>query len=166
MSVNAKIEVNINASLNGVADLGTVQFNSSISKAKKFVPGTATTGEADILWTDSRSLAASGTESLDLAGGLTNVFGSVITFAEVTALYFYNTGTTAMTIGNAATNAWVGPFGAATHTLTIPAGEMLTLTNADGWAVIAATGDLLKVLNAAGATGTYDIMIIGRSVAA
>jgi hypothetical protein len=165
MSVTAKIDVSLNAKLAGTADLGSLEFGSALSKTVKITPGTATTAQADLLWADSRSLAASATENLDLAGGLTSAFGASLTFAEVTAIYFVNTGTTAITLGNV-TNGIVGPFGAATHSLTIGGGDVLVLTNRAGWTITAGTADLLKVANAAGATGTYDIVIIGRSVAA
>lgn len=166
MSVTAKIDVSVGAVLTGVADLGSLSYETAFSKTTKFVPGTANTAQADLLWADSRSLADGASENLDLAAGLTSAFGASITFAEVTAIYVANTGTTAITLGNAAANGFVGPFGAAAHTVSVPAGDMLLLTNAAGWTVTAGTGDILKVANAAGATGSYNIVLVGRSVAA
>lgn len=164
-SVNAKIDLSISAVLESAADLGSLTYVSNVSKVLKFTPGTATIAQADLMWADSRSLTTGATEDIDLAGGVSDVFGSLLNFAEVTSIYVENTGNTAITIGGAATNAFIGPFGAATHTVTIPAGDMVLMTNMAGWTVTAATGDILKVTNAAGATGTYNIVLVGRTVA-
>lgn len=163
--VTATITTTVSATLEGVSDFGTPSQTISLSNSLKFNPGVANTAQADLMFADQRTLADGASETLDLAGSLTSAFGATITFAEVTALYVENAGTTAITIGNAATNTWVGPFGAATHTITIEPGEAVNLTSRNGWAVTAGTADLLKVLNAAGAAGTYNIVIIGRSVA-
>lgn len=163
--VTVNITTTLSATLEGVADFGNPSHTVSLSNNLKFNPGTATTAQADLMFADQRSLADGASETLDLAGSLNSVFGTTLSFAEVTAIYFENIGTTNMTIGNAATNTWVGPFGAATHTLTVEPGESINLTSRAGWAVTAGTADLLKVLNGAGAAGAYNIVIIGRSAA-
>jgi hypothetical protein len=124
--------------------------------------------QADLAFSDTRTLAASATESLDLAGGLTDAFGNVLTFVEVVAILIAAsaTNTNDVIVGGAATNAFIGPFADATDKLVIKPGGMVLLaapTN-PAYAVVASTGDLLKVANSAAGTGvTYDILIIGRS---
>jgi hypothetical protein len=144
--VNAKIDLTINSTMEGVADLGSLTFESAITKTVKFIPGTALTTQSDLLWSDTRSLTTAQSETLDLSGGLTTVFGDSIVFAEIVAIYFENTGTTAMTIGNTGSNGWLGPFGNTTASVTVPAGEMFLMTNMGGWTVTAATADLLKII--------------------
>lgn len=164
-NVNAKIDLSINSVLESAADLGNLTYESRVSKVIKFTPGVSTIAQADLMWADSRSLAASTSEDIDLSGGVSDVFGVALSFAEVTSIFVENTGTSTITVGGAASNGFIGPFGAAAHTITIPAGDIVLLTNMNGWAVTAGTGDILKVLSGAGSTGTYNIVVIGRTVA-
>jgi hypothetical protein len=126
--------------------------------------GTAS-GSADIVFSDTRTLATNTNEDLDLAGGVADVFGVTRTFVKVKVLRFKAAAanTTTLVIGNG-TNPFVGPFGAGTHTLSLaPGGEILLMAPAAGWTVTASTGDIIKVTNPAGASATYDVDIIGTS---
>lgn len=125
------------------------------------------TGLADLLYAGTRTLALSTSEDLDLAGGLTDVFGATLTFVKIKMIYISaaaaNTNT--VVVGGAASNQFVGPFGASTHTIAIqPGATMKFIHPLTGWAVTAGTGDLLKVLNGgAGTSVTYDLVICGTS---
>ena len=123
--------------------------------------------EADLQWYDTRSLT--GAETLDLAGILLDAFGDAVDLAKVRGIIIENTSTVSgekLTVGNAAANTWVGPFGAAAHTLDIEPGGVLWLWSpVDGYAVTAGTGDQLKI-DAGAATITYRIIIVGIAVAA
>ena len=67
-----------------------------------------------------------------------------------------------ISIGGAASNAFVGPFADATDIVKLAAGEMLLITNLGaGWTVTASTGDILKVANSGAAQGSYKIVLIG-----
>jgi hypothetical protein len=121
--------------------------------------------QADRVFSDSRTLAASTNDDLDLAGVLTDPFGVVVTFAKIKAIVIRASAanTTNLTIGNGAT-PFVGPFGAAAHTLQLqPGGEVRLIAPQTGWAVTAATADILRIANAVGASAVYDIDIIGTS---
>ncbi|MBI1179105.1 MAG: hypothetical protein GC201_01005 [Alphaproteobacteria bacterium] len=72
--VNALIDLKISAKLAGAADLGTPVAPVSVSKRIQIAPGTDL-DEADILWADERTIAASGNEDLDLAGVLSGPLG-------------------------------------------------------------------------------------------
>jgi len=167
--VKADITVSIAASLIGAADLGTPrQTLDTISQIVQFAPGTASVGQADILFADTRTLAASATENLDLAGVLTNAFGTVIAAAEVVAIYVKaaDANTNSVVIGAAASTPFAGPLGA-TGTYAVLPGEYFLAVSQKGWAVAAGTADLLKIANSSSGTPvTYDIVIIGRTVAA
>lgn len=125
-------------------------------------------GQADRVWADRRTLAASASESLDLAGTLLDAFGDAATFVRVKAIIVRaaDANTNNVTVGGASTNAFVGPFGAATHTVSVRPGGMVAFAcrDATGWPVTAGTGDLLQLANSAGGTTVeYEIIVIGCS---
>jgi hypothetical protein len=154
------------------ADLGTTTagvHNLPIARDVTFADGTGA-GQANRLWSDQRTLAASANEDLDLAGALLDAFGTAAVFARVKGLYIAAaTGNTNnVIVGAAATNQWATFLNAA-GTLTLRPGAWVQAgiglaTDATGWAVTAGTGDLLRIANsAAGTPVTYDIAIIGAS---
>jgi hypothetical protein len=122
--------------------------------------------QASNMFHDQRTLTASSTENLDLSGVLTNAFGVVLTFTKIKVLFVKAAvaNTNDVLLGNG-TNPFIGPFGAAgASVVTVkPGGIALFIApDANGYAVTAATGDILKVANsAAGTSVTYDIVILG-----
>jgi hypothetical protein len=167
--VRANISLSIDATLTGAADLGTPKQRVLIEKALSFVPGTAATDEANILFADSRTLAASANEDLDLAGVLTNAFGATIAAAEVVAIFISAAegNTNSVSVTRPASNGFAGPFLAAGDGVSVKPGEFTFFASQSGWAVTAGTGDLINVANSgAGTSVTYDIVIIARTVAA
>jgi hypothetical protein len=148
----------------GDADLQTRMSVGLLTAPVTLTTGTGS-GQANIAWSDTSTLATGASETIDLAGTLTDVFGTVLTFVKVKSIQITTdpANTTSLTFGNGA-NPFVGPFGAGTHTLTLPAGASLTLdAPVSGWVVTAGTGDGIKVTNSAGASATYSITIIGTS---
>lgn len=167
--VTASISLGIKAQLTGTADLGTPRAPANLDALLQFSPGTDTTGKADLLFADARTLAASATENLDLAGVLVQGLGTVFTAAEIVAIVVQASAanTNDVVIGGAASNAFLGPFGDATDTVKVAPGDFIALTCKRGWPVTAGTADILKVANGGAGTGvTYSILIIGRTVAA
>ncbi|NUS82969.1 MAG: hypothetical protein HOY75_09485 [Streptomyces sp.] len=154
--------------LTSALDLGTGKASQIL--ARKMVLGSGTgAGKADRIWSDRRTLAASATEDLDLAGVLLDAYGTAITFARIKGLVIAaaSGNTNNVVVGAAASNPWATLLGA-THTLTVRPGAFFAvgtgIADATGYAVTAGTGDLLKVANSAGGTPvTYDIHIIGVS---
>ncbi|GAA4684543.1 hypothetical protein [Streptomyces youssoufiensis] len=148
-------------------DLTAAQDNLTFRRAVTLADGT-TAGKADRVFHDRRTLAASATEDLDLAGVLLDAFGATITFARVKGLFISAAAAnTNSVIVGAATNAW-STLLSATGTLTLrpgaSVGAMAGPADATAYAVTAATGDLLKVANSgAGSSVTYDIVIVGAS---
>ncbi len=166
--VTASIELNIRAKLTGANDLGTPVMNlAPIEEILQLIPGTNAVNKADCFFSDTRTLAASATEDLDLAGVLTDAFGATITAAEIVLIFIKaaDVNTNSVVVG-AATAPFAGPLGAA-GTYTIKPGEYFLAVSETGWAVGAGATDDLKLLNSAGTTGvTFDILILGRTVAA
>lgn len=126
-------------------------------------------GQADKVFHDRRTLAASATEDLDLAGVLLDAFGAAITFVRVKGLFITAAAANVnnVVVGNATSNGWATLL-SATGTVTLRPGASIGVMAgaADGtaYAVTAGTGDLLKVANSgAGTSVTYDIIVIGAS---
>lgn len=161
--LKTNIAASISAALTGQADFDTPGYKPAVAR------GIALSNtQADLVFADERTLAASATENLDLAGTLQNAFGQTITFARVKAIIITapaaNPGD--ILVGGAGSNAFLGPLNANTSSVAIrPGGVALFACNdITGWPVTAGTGDLLKVTNGSGAgAGTYDIMIVGLS---
>jgi len=166
MTVTSEIYAQIKARQTAAPDLGQASAEISAGIAVKLGAGTLA-GQADRMWSDERTLAASATENLDLAGVLSDIFGAAASFAKVKAIIVVAAAANAgdIVLGGAASNGFVGPFGAAAHTVAVrPGGVVLLADAAGGWAVAAGTGDLLKVANGSGsAAGTYKIIVLGTS---
>lgn len=166
--VSATVEVNITGKQTGTNDLGTPQLPLDISDVVVFTPGTAATSQADILFQDTRTLAASTGEDLDVAGVLAGAFGATIAAAEIVAIYIkaHATNTNDVQLTRPASNG-VPAFLAGGDGLAIGPGDAFLLTNQKGITVTPGTGDLVHVANGgAGSSVDYDVVIIGRTVAA
>lgn len=167
MTLDTKFHVELVSDYTNPLDLESGDSFIKYAKQINLTTGTSA-NQADKRFTDTRTLTASSTEDLDLAGSLTDVFGATLTFARVKFLLVYAAAanTNNVVVGGASSNAWPGPFGATTHTVAVQPGGLLVMQapGATAWPVTPATGDLLHVANSAGGTSvTYDIVIIGAS---
>lgn len=163
----ATLTASIVGLIEGTVDIGTVQHALSYGPTLNLGDGTGA-GQIDRIFADTRTLAASASEDLDLAGVLVDAIGRVVTFARVRGLLVRSApgNTNNITVGGAASNGWVTAFGAATHTLTVRPGGfvMLGAPDATAYGVTAGTGDLLRIANAAGGSPvSYDIVILGST---
>jgi hypothetical protein len=168
MALTSSLSIAANASLSTALDLATATVPLQVRKAVSLASGT-TAGKADKVFSDRRTLAASGTEDLDLAGVLLDAFGAAITFARIKGLVISAAAanTNNVVVGAASATQWATLLNT-TGTITLRPGASFCaiagVADATGWAVTAGTGDLLKVANSAGSTSvTYDIVIIGAS---
>lgn len=170
MALTTRLRASITAQQTSPRDLGTASDPITHAVAIELASGTGA-GQADKVFADTRTLAASANEDLDLAAGaLTDAFGTTLTFAKVKAVYVAAAAgnTNNVVVGGAATNTWTGPFGAATHTIAVRPGGVLELAageaDVNGYAVTAGTGDQLRVANSGGTTSvTYTLVIVGTS---
>jgi hypothetical protein len=164
MSVNARIILDVAGSLLGTNDLGSPSMPFALYDVTTFSPG-ASAGQANIVFADTRTITASSNDDLDLNGSLTAVFGGTVGLTAIRAIIIRAAAgnTNNVVVGNATSNQFVGPFGAATHTIAIRPGDELVMTaRGAGWTVTAGTGDILRIANSgAGTSVTYDIIIIG-----
>lgn len=166
--VAATIDLRITAKQTGSADLGTPQMQAVLEKVLEFVPGTAAVGQTNILFSDRRQLAASANEDLDLAGVLADALGATIASAELVAIAVVAAegNTNNVNVIRPASNG-VPLFLAAGDGVAVKPGNVFLLTDKNGIAVTAGTGDLINIANSgAGSVVNYDIIILGRTVAA
>lgn len=167
--VRGEIALRIDLTQSGTGDLGTPKMRATADKILSLVEGTDATNKANILFADTRTIAASANENIDLAGALSDAFGASIVAAEIVAIYIAAkaTNTNNVNVTRPASNGFIGPFLAASDGVAIKPGEYALFVSQSGWAVTAATGDLLNIANSAGTTGVdYDIIVVGRTVAA
>ena len=167
MPLDANISVSVSALHTSASDFTTSSAPLSRMYQQIFTEGTGA-DQANRIFHDQRTLAASATEDLDLAGVLLDSFGAAITFARIRGLVVAAAlaNTNNVIVGGAATNTFVNWVGGATHTITVRPGGVLALfaRDATSYAVTASTGDLLRIGNSgAGSTVTYDIVLLGAS---
>ncbi|MBX7264922.1 hypothetical protein KIF24_01875 [Micromonospora sp. Llam7] len=167
MTLTTKLAVSLAADLRSDLDLAAASVPLSWLRRVNLDDGTGA-GQADRVFHDRRTLAASDSEDLDLAGVLVDALGNAVTFARVKALIVAaaagNTNT--VVVGGADSNAWATWAGADTDTVVVRPGGLLVVATSDATAypVTAGTGDLLAVANGGSGTPvTYDIVIIGAS---
>ena len=161
----SQILVNALGTMFGPGNLQTPQLNLAFQENYTITNGSGA-GQADVIWQDKRTLAASASESLDVqTGALHDSFGTALTLSKIKAIIIAADGgnTNDVQVGGAGANAITAPFGSATDYVAVQPGGVLVLVNptAGGYAVDG-THKLLKVANSAGTTGvTYSIIIFG-----
>lgn len=132
--------------------------NFNVSTAIQYADGTGAQA-ANKQWNDYRTLGGA-SETLDLAGTLTNRLGATVSFAKIKSVYIRALSTNA---GNIVVGAGTNPLVSIwTGTVILqPGADFLIRTpSVNGYAVTAGTGDIVQV---AGASGyVYEIAIAGE----
>lgn len=166
MPLTATVRASIKAAHTRSLDLGTPVFD--LAKQIEIVLANGTgANAADLLFTDTRTIAASGNEDLDLAGSLADAYGTTLTFVELRAILITAaSGNTNNVVLSRPSSNGVPLFSAASDAIPVPPGGVfLWACGADGKvAVTASTGDLLNIANSSsGSSVTYDVVIVGTS---
>lgn len=166
LSLSTDLTVRLAATLTNPADLSTPTDALIKSTVFNWTSGTGA-NQGDRRFHDQRTLSASATEDLDLAGSLTDVFGNTITFARIKLVMVTAAAanTNNVNVTRPAANG-VPLFLAAGDGIPIRpgGGNIWWAPDSTGVAVTAGTGDLLTFTNSAGSTSvTYDVVIIGAS---
>lgn len=167
MSLSATVKSSIDATLSTAPDLATLIAKISAGKSVAFTDG-AGAGQADLIFADTRTLAASGSESLDFSGSLTQPDGSAAIFARIKYIYIEAAAgnTNNVQVTQPASNGVPGIFLAAGDGVSIkPGGNFEWMSpDATGAVVTASTGDLIGVANSSSGTSvTYNIVVIGAA---
>jgi len=165
-SLTANIKLIVTADFTSSGDLVTSKSDLRQQYALSLASGVAG-DQADMVWSDQRTVALSTTEDLDVdAGGLTDVFGTTFTLVKLKVLVVCaaSGNTNTVDVGGDANS--VPFFAAFADFVSVHPGGCLVLTNPAlaGYAVTAGTGDIIQIANGgAGTSVTYDIVIIGTS---
>lgn len=167
LALTTRLSLGIVAGFTGPLDLATSVNELNYPKLFQWASGTAA-NQADRVYHDQRTLTASATENLDLAGSLLDPFNNTITFARIKLLMVYAAlgNTNLVQVGGAASNAFINWVANSSDIINVRPGGLLLLAAPDvtGYAVTAGTGDILKMTNSAGSTSvTYDIVLVGAS---
>ncbi len=169
MTLVSRLNIKVDAAYTSALDLATASVPLLKDYATILQTGTGA-GQADKIWHDQRTLAASATEDLDLAGSLTDALGAAVTFAKIKALVV------SAAAGNT-NNVVVGGVAAGLSTIIQPQTTGLVVVrpgatfavfagaaDSTGYAVTATTADLLHIANSSsGSSVTYDVIVIGTS---
>jgi len=170
MAVTANLTVSASGSQTGSTIVGgapTYPFSTSASAA--YSSGTGA-GQVDRVYTATRTLSASATEDLDLAGSLTDALGNTaIAFARIKSILVSAAAanTNNVQVTRPASNGVPWLMAAGDGIALRPGAAVAWLSgaaDASGVVVTAGTGDLITVTNSAGTTSvTYTIVITGCS---
>jgi hypothetical protein len=165
MPLSTVIDANLNANFTSALDLVTAAAPTVLNTRISMATGTGT-GLADLCWSDTRTVAASGTDALDLAGSLTGLLGGTLTIVKLKAILVRAAAanTNNVRINRPASNG-VPVFLAASDGIDVlPGGLFLWVAPGAGVTVTPATGDLINIDNSgAGTSVTYDVVFIGTS---
>jgi hypothetical protein len=160
----------VNLSLSLVVDqasanaLATLSNKVDFRKNQQLLDG-AGAGKASKTYAAVRSIGASATDAIDLAGVLEDALGAALTFTKIKMIAIKaaaaNTGDITVGGGTSACNSY---FGANTDKIKIvPDGLfLLSAPSTNGYAVTASTADIINVVNTVAATVNYEIVIIGE----
>ena len=165
MQLTATLKVQISSTATKALDLTTSRDVLDINVTTTLSNGTGA-NQANQHWHDQRSLAAAASEELDLAGGLTDVFGDTVTFTRIKAMYIKNNGTASSLRVGGATATQFYPFVVDSSDILLikPGGRVyIEAPDVNGMSVGAGTADTLKIAhgNEDSVALTYDIVLIG-----
>lgn len=165
MSVTATIKSSVTGTQASTLDLATATIVYSLANNIALTSGVAE-GMIDKLFSDTRTLAASGTEDLDVYAGLLDALGSALNLAKLKLVLITAdaANTNDVVVSRPASNG-VPLFGAASDAISVkPGGTFMWVAPETGVTVTASTGDLITITNSSGGTGvTYSVVLLGTS---
>ena len=162
MTIDLKVLLRITGLLQTAGDGGTAKLEIDEGITARLATGTGA-DQANAIFIDDFTIAASGNTTYDLAGSLTDRLGNALVFTAVKAiLLFADDGNTNNVVYGNGTNPFVGPFDEGTATMAItPGGGFIVLDpSAAGMAVGAGSADVIKLANSGGSTSVSGTIVI------
>lgn len=161
------VTITVDMTNTNTVDLSTINDNVKKAYSITYTSGTGANA-AEAMFHDQRTITASSTDSLDLSGTLANKFGTTVVFTKIKGIIVSaaSANTNDVQVTSSAANGFVNAFLATSDGVVVEPGGMFCLVSpsANGYAVTAATGDLLDIINSAGGTSVvYDIIIFGET---
>ncbi|MEU4578927.1 hypothetical protein [Nonomuraea sp. NPDC023979] len=156
----------LEAELTSPLDLTTPTAALRVARQLALATGTGA-GQADMIWSDSFSIAASATQAIDLAGSLPGPLGGTLTFAKIKMVVVAAAAANVNNV-NVVRDATSGAplFLALGDGIAVHPGGLFVwyAPSAAGAPVTAGTADLINLVNsAAGSPVTGDVVIVGAS---
>lgn len=164
-SLKSRIEIHATATLTNTLDLAEASAPLVALRIQDFANGVGA-NQANVIWSDRRTLAASTTEDLDFAGGgLTDAFGVAVAPVKLRAVIISSATANTQNITLFGDAAAILLLNTAATTVTLQPGAVYVYTApaTAGVAVTATTADIIQVANGAGTSVTYDIIVIGTA---
>lgn len=159
------VNVNVTGTLSNALDIGSAAHSFTKSYKQAFANGTAA-DQANAVYTDTRTVGGSADDDIDLAGILVDGLGSTITFTSIKGIIINSVSANgdALHLTDDGAAGFFTYLGATGDIIKIRPGGTFALVNpeADGYAVTATTGDILRITNADSSSATYDIILIGE----
>lgn len=164
-SFNGAMKVNVQGTLTASQNLGSASYNLNQTYAINLLQGSGA-NQADIIYANTYTIAASGTQNIDLYGVLQDAHGNTINMTTVKGLfvYAYPGNTNNVLIGGAGSNPWATWCNAGTDQVTARPGGFILLGCQDvtGYTVNSSTGHVLQLANSSSGTSVQcDIVVIG-----
>ena len=166
---NLRIQLKIDGKLTNPLDLSTPIDTFSKSYSFSFTDG-AGLNQSGPWFHDTRTLAGTATENLDLSGVLVGSFGNTLSWVRIKAfLIIHKTpgASAALEVGGVTNQFvnWIASNTIATdlpRTVIRPGGAQLFVApDATGYPVTGGTADLLKINNLAAGSIDYDVFVCG-----
>jgi hypothetical protein len=156
----------LDAELTSPLDLSTPTNPLAVARQLVLAQGTGA-GQADMIWSDRFTIAASATQAVDLAGSLAGPFGGTLTFARIKMVVVMAAAGNTNNV-NVVSDTTNGPllFLAKGDGIPVKPGGLFTWfdPSAGGAVITPGTADLINLVNsAAGTPVTVDVVIVGAS---
>jgi hypothetical protein len=170
MALSAKIQMRVAARQLGGHPISPQSFAPVVAATLDLAEGTGA-NQADRVFAGLRTLASDASDDIDLRGALLDAFGAALDLTEIVAIGIVNANadgvpnTTALTVGGGS-NPFDGIFGTAGDRVVIPPGGFFLIAGGGAaglGSAAAGSSDILRIANGAGASATYQIIIIARS---
>jgi hypothetical protein len=164
-SFAGQLSIALQAQMNNILDVGRSEYPVNYSFSDAFTDG-AGADQASKIFTDTRTIAISGTDDLDLNGVLIDPFGVALALTKIKVLIVRasRNNVNDVVVGGAASAQVASIFNAVTEKIKVKPGGTLCLIAPDaaGYAVTATSADLLRIANGgAGTSVEYTIAIVG-----
>lgn len=159
--------LSLSATQTNAVDLGSAKFTATLAIPQiNYASGTAS-GQIDRVWSDSSRVLASAADTLDLAGVLTDGFGTTFTCVKLKSLVLQamSGNTNNVNFKGALTAGWAGFLSDTSDVISLKPGYAFGIGGTGaGYPVTATSADKVIVQNSAGSTAvSYKIEMVCTS---
>jgi hypothetical protein len=165
MSLQTFLDVRVRATQTAAIDLVTKSAAMDHLFSDELADGTSS-GQADVCFSDRRTIGSSSSEALDLIGGsLLDNLGVTFAPARVKLIFVSASTTNDVHLNVIRETNGVPFFGSSGDKIQVHPGGAFLAHNptAAGWGVVLTTQDLIGFTNTGPGTVTYDVVVIGGS---